>query len=751
MTQQLKALNLEGRLLPPGEVIAGRFTVGERIGEGPFGQVFRAEDTLIEADVALKVFFSEVVKTPLDEEAFLKATRRARALTQKNVVRLHDSGVHKDHPWVSMQYLEGLNLQKVVGLRRQRDEGFNLAELEPIISQITLAVQHIGRDFPHGNLKPSNIVLLPELLKVTDSYVLASLPDDVFAERNADESFVAPELRAQGSEASVECDVYSVGAIIGYMLFGEDYQPGTQMGAQGALSAVDALCKRAMAFDPGERYPSVEALNEDFTSIVDTGALLDRGTGAAEAPPPPDAPGSEAADQPPPAPQGSSAAGSDTPPESAPSQRDSEVDPLEVETSPDIGKPPEGETPPSASQEAGDDVPSFDDLAATDAVGEKSPPESKHGETMAPKPPSDKGSGPPLPPEVPPQGPPQSKPESSPEPESSPAAGPAPSPQQAGQGEKGKKSGLIVAIIGGFAVIGGLVLISVMVIGGFVLVSGDDGEETEHEAEALEPEIAQLEEEAQQDPSPEELAEDAARLAEQERQREEERAREEEQARQQLEDALAAASAVPSEAYSRALDEAEEKAEELQEEQEQQEQAAATGAAAAPGGAAQPAQPAQATDCPSGMVRISVGGEYVCIDAYQHPGSGQMPTVNVSWFDARRHCDQQGKRLCALQEWRAACGSTYPYGSTFDPERCNTADADGFDRSLAATGSFSGCRSPSGAYDMSGNVHEWVEEQRVAGGGYDSGADVASCSYSSAMAPGSSRANVGFRCCAPPS
>jgi eukaryotic-like serine/threonine-protein kinase len=112
-------------------------------------------------------------------------------------------------------------------------------------------------------------------------------------------------------------------------------------------------------------------------------------------------------------------------------------------------------------------------------------------------------------------------------------------------------------------------------------------------------------------------------------------------------------------------------------------------------------------------------------------------------------CAEQGKRLCSLSEWRQACGSAYPYGSRFDADRCNTADEDGFERSIARAGSFPRCRSRSGAYDMSGNVHEWVEEQRVAGGGYDSDEDLASCRYSSPKAPGSGDANIGFRCCAP--
>ena len=151
MTMDLKAIDVSGQLFPPGEIVAGRFRLGEMIGEGPFGQVYKAHDTLADTDVALKVFTPDVLRNPMDQERFLNATRSARALTQRNVVRIHDSGVHKDHAWISMQHLEGLSLRKLLELRKVKGEGFSLEEIEPIIGQITLALQHIGREHPHGN------------------------------------------------------------------------------------------------------------------------------------------------------------------------------------------------------------------------------------------------------------------------------------------------------------------------------------------------------------------------------------------------------------------------------------------------------------------------------------------------------------------------------------------------------------------------------------------------------------------------
>lgn len=744
MTMELKALDLQGRYFPPGEVIADRFKLGERLGEGPFGQVYRAEDTLIEADVALKVFASEVIAVPPDEERFVKATRRARALTQKNVVRLHDSGVHKNHPWVSMQHLEGLNLRKVVGLRREKEESFGLDELEPIISQITLALQHVGRDFPHGDLKPENIIFLPDLLKITDSYVLSALPESVFAERNGASPFIAPELQSPGGQIDPRCDVYSVGAIIGYVLFGDDYEPGSRLHQGGALAAVDTLCRRAMAFDPVERYASVEALNEDFTSIVDTGGLLQERSAPVRPPVPPPAEPTMPTMPSVPEPElqsGLSAPSSPmsvemVPPPAPPPEAEEPVNPLDIQTSPDIGKPLEEDVTTreynrdSKSKELGDLLPTNE--VDRSEFPEPSPREKR---SMSAPPPA-KPKKPTTPKDI------------------AKADEPA---QKAKKSTEEKKSGSTLApVLGAFAMSALMGLAAIFVFG---MMAGKDG--ADRQAEAVAPGVAEVEESEIGDEGEVVDGEAEALAAAEAEAAAEEEARLEEERRQLWSQAFAEVLTHRDSALDAAVAQARERAEELEEEERQAASAQAAagggvaggggqGAAGRPSGGSAGAAAAPATNCPSTMVLVQAGGNNVCVDAYEFPGRGRTPEVNVSWFEARRLCQQQNQRLCSINEWRAACGARYPYGRNFNADRCNTADEDGFERSLAPTGSFPGCRSPSGAYDMSGNVHEWVEEQRVAGGGYDSDADLASCRYSSPKAPGSSDPNVGFRCCADP-
>jgi hypothetical protein len=108
-----------------------------------------------------------------------------------------------------------------------------------------------------------------------------------------------------------------------------------------------------------------------------------------------------------------------------------------------------------------------------------------------------------------------------------------------------------------------------------------------------------------------------------------------------------------------------------------------------------------------------------CIDRYEFPNQlGELPRVDVSWAEARDLCTEQSKRLCSADEWERACrgpqGTTYAYGDEFDRAACNTPlDTGGpvdDEIPFAPAGSHARCRSSEGAFDLNGNVSEWVED-----------------------------------------
>ena len=134
----------------------------------------------------------------------------------------------------------------------------------------------------------------------------------------------------------------------------------------------------------------------------------------------------------------------------------------------------------------------------------------------------------------------------------------------------------------------------------------------------------------------------------------------------------------------------------------------------------------------------------------------RLPWTNVSWATASAACEASGKRLCSAVQWRWACGSglgrRLPYGDTYDHAACNGSGA-GMGR-IWPGGSGERCTTEQGAFDLSGNVHEWIADELgprqrgTLGGAFLNNMTQIACDYSITLESESSRDPlVGFRCC----
>ncbi len=168
-----------------------------------------------------------------------------------------------------------------------------------------------------------------------------------------------------------------------------------------------------------------------------------------------------------------------------------------------------------------------------------------------------------------------------------------------------------------------------------------------------------------------------------------------------------------------------------------------------------PAEPkpsvrAEQGPCPAGMALVAAKPRY-CIDRYESPGKGRMPETGVSFAQAAAECRTRGARLCSESEWEAACrgegDSSYPYGSSYRRGVCNTDTS--HSGAITVAGQLAECVSAAGAYDMSGNVAEWVADETLRGGSALDRSD-GRCSRSRRVPKQHLEgfSDVGFRCCA---
>lgn len=161
-----------------------------------------------------------------------------------------------------------------------------------------------------------------------------------------------------------------------------------------------------------------------------------------------------------------------------------------------------------------------------------------------------------------------------------------------------------------------------------------------------------------------------------------------------------------------------------------------------------------------------------CIDRHEAavvrgravPALDMPPAVGISFVDAERACRAAELRLCTEEEWSRACEGSeptrrLPYGDTWEPHRCNTAEWDDPpDRPVTASGALPRCVTPEGVLDLSGNVWEWTTGwdrsetlRELRGGSAHNGEGNSVCRPNDGLflAPEIDEGLLGFRCCAP--
>ena len=201
-------------------VIANRYEVIEHIGKGGMADVFKAIDTILNREVAIKILRADLSTDAVSILRFEREAQAATALSHPNIVEIYDVGDYKGHHFIVMEYLPGRTLKQVI---RARGPLLN-EEAVDIMKQLTSAVAEAhSRNIIHRDLKPQNVIVKADgSVKILDFGIAIAKGSMQLTQANnvmGSVHYLAPEL-GKGESASPQSDIYALGATLYMMLTG---------------------------------------------------------------------------------------------------------------------------------------------------------------------------------------------------------------------------------------------------------------------------------------------------------------------------------------------------------------------------------------------------------------------------------------------------------------------------------------------------------------------------------------------------
>ncbi|CAN5829936.1 serine/threonine-protein kinase [soil metagenome] len=264
--------------------VVGHYRILSVIGSGGMGTVYRAHDTVLERQVALK--FLPPLSTRLDdEERLLKEARSAGSLQHPNICTIHEIGQTDDgRPFIAMALYEGETLTE--RLRRGP---------LPVEEAVTIAVQ-IGRGLEaahargilHRDVKPGNVIVGTDGTARLLDFGLATVVEATISDRERTPgtlAYMSPE-QVRGDSLDARTDLWSLGVVLYEMLAGRrpfrgeiertlvqsilDDDPEPLPKQLQVPRPLAALVERLLSKDPGSRHRNAAEVVADLTQALPT-------------------------------------------------------------------------------------------------------------------------------------------------------------------------------------------------------------------------------------------------------------------------------------------------------------------------------------------------------------------------------------------------------------------------------------------------------------------------------------------------
>ena len=274
---------------PVGTLLSNRYRLDAQVGTGGMSTVYRAFDTVLERQVAIKLMHREIAKDSDQLERFRREARAVAQLNHPHVVGVIDAGEEgdPDHPtpYIVFEYVEGETLKQ----RIRRHGRLPIAESIAYAIEVARALGAAHeRHIVHRDVKPQNVLVDEEgTAKVTDfgiAYIRSQEGLTADGRVLGTTDYVSPE-QALGHSVSGQSDLYSLGVVLFEMLTGDvpfkgenqiavamkhvrEEMPDVQARRPEVSAALAAVLDRATAKDLGRRYRDASELIADLEDVL---------------------------------------------------------------------------------------------------------------------------------------------------------------------------------------------------------------------------------------------------------------------------------------------------------------------------------------------------------------------------------------------------------------------------------------------------------------------------------------------------
>lgn len=204
-----------------GHLIGDRYRVISRLGKGGMANVYRAYDTILEREVAVKFMRLDLKDDPMVQKRFENEIRSSSELVNPHITQVYDYGEESGSQYLVTEFVDGKDLKRY----ELTESPIPLTKIVDLMSQILIGVEAAhAQHIIHRDLKPQNILIsLDGEAKITDFGIARAQSSYGMTQTNTaigSVHYMAPE-QVRGETASVRSDIYSLGIMLFELLTGD--------------------------------------------------------------------------------------------------------------------------------------------------------------------------------------------------------------------------------------------------------------------------------------------------------------------------------------------------------------------------------------------------------------------------------------------------------------------------------------------------------------------------------------------------